>query len=334
MSQGFPPFQKGKALFCQFAGATRLPATALSLLLLIGLTAPGSRAQEAKSGTTPPAAQSAASGSSAAAGGYAPNDACQACHQEVWEKHFANTPHSALLKGDQHGCQGCHGPAQAHIDGGGDVTKIIRFEELSPAKAAAICLGCHQSSLETQNFSQSAHLKNGLSCTSCHDPHASKDVNFLLVKSQTELCFSCHGAQKAEFARPFRHRVDVGLIQCSDCHNPHGTQHGGQLRTAAGQFAVCTKCHTDTMGPFVFEHAPVKTDEGCLSCHTPHGSANPRLLQVNNVNFLCLRCHTPNMNGAAGRPLGPNHDQTAKYQACTMCHTQIHGSNFSAVFFR
>ena len=185
-----------------------------------------------------------------------------------------------------------------------------------------------------QNFSKSEHLSNGVSCTTCHSPHKSTDVNFMLVKSQTELCFGCHAAQKAQFARPYRHRVEVGLIQCSDCHNPHGTERGGQVRSAAGQFAICTKCHTDTMGPFVFEHAPVKTDEGCLSCHTPHGSTNPRLLQVNNVNFLCLRCHTPNMNGAAGRPIGPNHDQSTKYQACTTCHTQIHGSNFSPVFFR
>ena len=37
-------------------------------------------------------------------GQYAANDICQTCHQEIWEKHFAGTPHSALLKGDQHGC--------------------------------------------------------------------------------------------------------------------------------------------------------------------------------------------------------------------------------------
>jgi predicted CXXCH cytochrome family protein len=87
------------------------------------------------------------------------------------------------------------------------------------------------------------------------------------------------------------------------------------------------------MGPFVFEHAPVKTEDSCLSCHAPHGSTNPRLLQVNNVNFLCLRCHTPNSNGAA--PGAPSfHNQNTKYQACTLCHTQIHGSNFSPVFFR
>ncbi len=266
-------------------------------LLLAVCCSAAALAQQAQQSTPPtqaPQASSLLPGKTP--GQYADTNICQTCHQEIWEKHFSGTPHSALLKGDQHGCQGCHGPGQAHVDGGGDPTKIIRFETLSPAQTAVICTKCHQSSLETQNFSTSVHLANGVSCTSCHSPHKSSDVNFLLVKSQTALCFGCHTAQRAEFARPFRHRVEVGLIQCSDCHNPHGTETGRQVRTAAGQFDVCTKCHTDTMGPFVFEHAPVKTDEGCLTCHTPHGSTNPRLLQVNNINFLCLRCHTPNTN--------------------------------------
>jgi len=298
--------------------------------LVVCVLPDGLRAQRTPSESNP---QGAAALPGTTIGGYADNDVCKTCHEEIWSKHFAGTPHAALLKGDQHGCQGCHGPAQAHVDGGGDPNKIIRFEELSAAQTAAICTKCHQSSLETQNFSKSAHLANGISCTTCHSPHNSREVNFLLVKQQTELCFGCHASQKAEFSRPYRHRVDSGLIQCSDCHNPHGTQVGHQVRTAAGQFAVCTKCHTDTMGPFVFEHAPVKTEDSCLNCHAPHGSTNPRMLQVNNVNFLCLRCHTPNSNGAA--PGAPSfHNQNTKYQACTLCHTQIHGSNFSAVFFR
>ncbi len=282
-------------------GVTTSRRFRLMVVFLAGCATAATATGRGQAGSPPPQASAALSG--ATAGQYADTDVCKTCHQDIWEKHFAGTPHSALLKGDQHGCQSCHGPGQAHVDGGGDVTKIIRFETLSPAQTAVICLGCHQASLETQNFSKSEHLANGVSCTTCHSPHKSSDVNFMLVKPQTELCFGCHAAQKAQFARPYRHRVEVGLIQCSDCHNPHGTERGGQVRSAAGQFAVCTKCHTDTMGPFVFEHAPVKTDEGCLSCHTPHGSTNPRLLQVNNVNFLCLRCHTPNMNGAAGRPI-------------------------------
>ena len=40
----------------------------------------------------------------------------------------------------------------------------------------------------------------------------------------------------------------------------------GQQRpeVTAQQDAVCTKCHTETAGPFVYEHAVVKT-EGCTA---------------------------------------------------------------------
>ena len=47
--------------------------------------------------------QAAAALPSATGGQYAETDICKTCHQEVWDKHFANTPHSALLKGDRHG---------------------------------------------------------------------------------------------------------------------------------------------------------------------------------------------------------------------------------------
>jgi hypothetical protein len=43
-----------------------------------------------------------------------------------------------------------------------------------------------------------------------------------------------------------------------------------------------------------------------------------------------LQCHTVPTQG----PIGPAHNQSAKYQACTTCHGQIHGSNFSNVFFK
>ena len=122
-------------------------------------------------------------------------------------------------------------------------------------------------------------------------------------------------------------------MQCNDCHNPHGTGTVRQLRTMPSGDAICYKCHVDKQGPFVYEHVPMKT-EGCTSCHSPHGSTNPRLLNVMPVNMLCLQCHTFSTQLTAGGPSGPAHNQSAKYQACTMCHTQIHGSNFSTVFFK
>jgi DmsE family decaheme c-type cytochrome len=123
-------------------------------------------------------------------------------------------------------------------------------------------------------------------------------------------------------------------VQCTDCHNEHGGFLPRQLRASAAQDQVCFKCHTEKKGPFVYQHLPVAT-EGCTSCHTPHGSTNPRLLRVSQVNLLCLQCHTLAMSNVPSQPpIGPAHNQVQKYQACTMCHAFIHGSNFSEVFFK
>jgi predicted CXXCH cytochrome family protein len=83
----------------------------------------------------------------------------------------------------------------------------------------------------------------------------------------------------------------------------------------------------------VYEHAVVKT-EGCVACHSPHGSPNPRLLNRANVNTICLGCHSPSQNFSTGEPIGPAHNQALQYQSCTICHTDVHGSNVSPVLFK
>jgi len=122
-------------------------------------------------------------------------------------------------------------------------------------------------------------------------------------------------------------------MRCSDCHNPHGGFEAKQTRLATGADAACIKCHVDKQGPFTYEHAPVKT-EGCVACHTPHGTANPRLLRYSSVNQLCLTCHSAAHDVGAIEPAGPQHNQNAQYANCTACHVKIHGSRTSPVFFR
>jgi DmsE family decaheme c-type cytochrome len=123
--------------------------------------------------------------------------------------------------------------------------------------------------------------------------------------------------------------VKEGLVECSDCHAVHGAGTLKLARALPGGDAACFKCHADKQGPFAFEHVPVKT-EGCSSCHTPHGSTNPRLLRVSQTNLLCLQCHTfPSVS-----PSGPAHNLSQKYQACTMCHPAIHGSNTNIAFMK
>jgi DmsE family decaheme c-type cytochrome len=266
------------------------------------------------------------------------SDVCTQCHADLATniKEFQTNPHSRLsmLHGNQGvTCESCHGPGSQHVDSGGDVTKIF-----SPATAPSLavdtmCLTCHGD--VHPNFLRSPHAEAGLSCVSCHSNHSAADPVHLLKASQPGLCFQCHTDIKPLFSMPFHHKVTEGLMNCTDCHDTHGALQQKQLQATAEQNMICTKCHMEQTGPFVYEHPVVKT-EGCLSCHTPHGSPNSRLLNVSNLNTLCLQCHSATNSAAipnALSPTGPAHNQTATEVACTNCHTQIHGSNASDVFF-
>ena len=265
----------------------------------------------------------------AAASEYVGSETCATCHEDV-AKGFANNPHTKMAQ--MHGssgitCENCHGPGKAHVDGGGDITKIFNPAKHSPKEVDETCLKCHAGT--HPDFERSPHAKANVGCISCHSIHQAKTDEKLLKASQPTLCFQCHADQKAQFNMPVHHKVNEGLVKCSDCHNPHGTFQSSNLRVNADQTAICTKCHTDVRGPFVYEHAPVKA-EGCTACHTPHGSQNARLLNMPNINVLCNQCH----NAVA---LGTVHGQgqgSSDSVPCTSCHTYIHGSNLNAAFLR
>jgi len=256
-------------------------------------------------------------------------DTCVACHEQV-VKGFADNPHSKMVL--MHGsngvtCENCHGAGKAHVEGGGDVTKIFNPAKAPAKDVDAKCLSCHAGT--HPNFLRSPHAKAGVSCVSCHSVHDSKVPEHLLKASQPALCFQCHTDVKPSFAMPFHHRVNEGLVKCSDCHDVHGTFGNNNLRSTADQNAVCTKCHTDVRGPFVFEHAPVKA-EGCMACHTPHGSQNARLLNMPNIDVLCNQCHSP-VAAATVHGMGAG---SSSMSPCISCHTMIHGSNISPAFIR
>lgn len=255
-------------------------------------------------------------------------------------------------------------PGKAHVEGGGDKTKIRTFEQETAKQVSDTCLACHAGKEEHNNFRRGEHWRNDVGCTDCHSPHASSHpppapkgdgsssllpvgpfaahaadfaARYMLKRPEAQLCMRCHNETKAQFTRPFHHKVLEGAMSCSDCHNPHGGFEQKQARLATGADAACYKCHADKQGPFVFEHAPLKV-EGCAACHDPHGSANPKLLKRSSVAQLCIECHSnigtvpgEDFEGAAQVP----HDlSNARYRNCTICHSRIHGSNASNRFFR
>ncbi len=105
---------------------------------------------------------------------YVGSDTCATCHADVASK-FANNPHTKIAL--EHGktgatCESCHGAGKAHVDGGGDITKIFDPAKATPREVDANCLSCHAGT--HPNFLRSPHAKAGVSCISCHDVHSSQ----------------------------------------------------------------------------------------------------------------------------------------------------------------
>jgi predicted CXXCH cytochrome family protein len=213
------------------------------------------------------------------------------------------------------------------------------------------CATCHEA--VTRDFRTATHARlkadgdntKNIGCESCHGPGSlhvkaggGRGGTIINPRKSPATCFQCHTEVRAAFQLPHHHPVLEGKVGCADCHNPHkgdavkggGTNLSQSIKGGGTALLshneTCLQCHTAQRGPFVFEHEAVR--EGCLSCHSPHGSVNQRLLTQRNAN-LCLKCHFQQQT-ADGRIFIGDGDHTTRLQQGTCwsagCHEAIHGS--------
>jgi DmsE family decaheme c-type cytochrome len=214
-------------------------------------------------------------------------------------------------------CEGCHGQGDVHL-------VDVMLEEHIRFPSNADCLGCHETGHASQlGWSDSEHARAGVLCSDCHDPHngeprhvrLSTELGTAMLRHASEtsrMCSSCHTEVAARLEMPSHHPIREGMLGCTDCHDPHESG-----KTALGaRTALCSNCHEDHSGPWIYEHAPVAED--CGYCHAPHGSAAYNLLETSEPG-VCISCHTV-------PELGATHDPEAYVTRCTDCHGAVHGS--------
>jgi DmsE family decaheme c-type cytochrome len=286
----------------------------------------GGRAGYSGSASQVPPAQGAQAPASESQ--YVGSETCMACHDPEWQG-FSRTEHSRAQNPRTplaaRGCETCHGPGSAHVEGGGDISKIRVFPKMAPREVSEVCTTCHNRG-DQALWRGSMHDSRNLSCVTCHSIHRSKsEQGQLKTATQVETCAACHRPQVLKLQRTAHMPVREGKLVCTSCHNPHGSTNLRLLKVGNYINESCVSCHTEKRGPFLIEHPPGR--ESCVTCHDPHGSSNERLL-VAKVPMLCQRCH-----------IGTRHPSTIYDnkavqtsvrlfgRGCVQCHENIHGSN-------
>ena len=254
-------------------------------------------------------------------------DTCVTCHDQTYKGTAHGRAFNERTPAATHGCESCHGPGKAHVDGEGDPTKIVNPAKIRATEASEICTTCHDRGKHAL-WDGSAHDQRNLGCVTCHSVHSPKGPSQLKAKDEISQCATCHRSVTHKTLR-FNHMpVREGKMSCSSCHNVHGTSNVRLLKTGTTIDEACVTCHADRRGPYLWEHAPVA--ESCTTCHDPHGSNNERML-VAKTPFLCQRCHVtsrhpPTVYDAFVLQNSSNANKVFG-RSCVVCHQQIHGSN-------
>lgn len=230
--------------------------------------------------------------------------ACTLCHNPHGspKKHLIQA--TSIHPPFEEGCDTCHEDGQL-------------VEEIPD-----LCYMCHDAIQEVVESASIPHPALEEGCTVCHFPHASPQ-KFLFRGSQIEVCGECH-----DMKYPFYHGV-IQKVGCQACHEPHGGKKAKLLKEEGNH--LCLACHDTEMKesplakntPANTPKVPLSKDKtrghpilghpvegkptgvrkvtlppgeeslSCLSCHNPHGGANPNLyIQNKRLRYeLCIICH-------------------------------------------
>jgi DmsE family decaheme c-type cytochrome len=223
-------------------------------------------------------------------------DTCLGCHDDVkvtsifLNKHgHPGDPNSPFGEG-QLQCEACHGP-------GGEHAKLSRRGESKPsvpywghastadtAEHNQVCLGCHQKHMGLQ-WAGSTHDVEDLNCSGCHNPHAQADP-VLKTYTQSQVCYECHAAQKADENKPYAHPIAERRMACTSCHAPHGSS-ADHLLVRNTTNETCYTCHQEKRGPLLWEHASGHPSLPYTSTGLADGNPSAYLL-----GGSCLNCHS------------------------------------------
>ena len=253
---------------------------------------------------------------------------CAVCHQTDFSKNF--DPKSRTYKSTWSeltiGCEGCHGPGEAHI------AWTAKQEDADldrwPGVAANGLLQPEAKDRQTaeQDMCGPCHARREAHTANSTLPTAPFGDHYGLSALRQGLYFP-DGQQDAEvyiLGSFLQSKMHEKGVTCSNCHDPHSA------RLIAEGNAVCTQCHNEaghegfaTLKPKNYDspahhhHTPESAGAKCVSCHMPE--RNYMVVDGRRDHFF--RIPDPVLSEKVGSPgacLGCHADKTASWAAASI----------------
>lgn len=187
------------------------------------------------------------------------------------------------------------------------------------------CLSCHDDA--AQGYRRAVHAQNNVTCEGCHGPgslHVKSSDYGQIIKfkeaspqAATGVCLRCH-ANSSHLLNWSSGTHAAYDVRCTSCHRAHVAD--PTLVSRGQESDICLPCHRTqaAQGNLPYHHPVREGKLRCADCHDPHGGVAANNLKEENVNQLCLQCHTE----YAG-PFTYQHDPVT--ENCLICHAP-HGS--------
>lgn len=169
-------------------------------------------------------------------------------------------------------CESCHGPGKVHA---AQPTKgnIVNPARLSVERSLDVCLACHQAGKPkgTADYAWAVGYQPGKILTDFwqgFEPEAGKQTAEFWANGTAHK----NRVQGNTYTQSKMHNWG---IQCSNCHDSHGSRNVSMTIKSAQTNALCVTCH----GPGRFagptyttitehsHHAPLSTGSQCVGCH-------------------------------------------------------------------
>ena len=181
------------------------------------------------------------------------------------------------------------------------VTPLYASPAPAARQGAVVCADCHTDVAEA--FKATPHAANPNACQACHGDgkaHAAagggkgtiRNFKNLTAAESSAICTTCHNKGGQKHWASSTH--DTRNVTCVTCHNPHPKAGAvPKALLAKPQFELCTGCHMQKKAALMrSSHMPLREGKmTCTSCHNPHGTPYPRMLNQVSVNQNCYSCH-------------------------------------------